>query len=272
MSDWSDNYPELAQAWDEWGMQPEPQVLQGKTILITGAGAGIGEALAKTCALFGANVVLLGRTRRHLETVFDWIEANTNTQPVIVPCDLAALNDEAIDALHGAISSTYGGLHGLVHCASVLGQLTPTHMYPMDEWQQVFAVNVHAVQRLNQGLYDLLDAQEKSCVIHVSSSVGREGRAYWGAYSASKFAVEGMSQTFADENESAGRLFVYSINPGATRTKMRRQAFPGEDPNSVPTPEARIDVFLYLLSCVLGGGKTLPPTGSQWDARAWQPS
>ena len=103
----------------------------------------------------------------------------------------------------------------------------------------------------------------------MSSSVGREGRAYWGAYSASKFALEGLSETFADENENAGRIRVYSVNPGATRTRMRAQAYPAEDPQSVPTPESHMDLMLYLLAAP--GGKHLPPTGSRLDTRTWQP-
>ena len=262
-------YPELAQSQSGWRYQPGADAMQGRTILITGAGAGIGAAMAKTLALYGANIVLLGKTRNKLESVFDWITTHTNTEPVIVPCDLTQLTPDAVDNLADSVQETYGGLHGLVHNASLLGAKTTIGLYPAEQWPEVFQVNVHAPFLLNRGLFRLLDAQHDSCVVHISSTVGRQGRAYWGAYSASKFALEGLSEIFADETESAGRIRVYSINPGGTRTKMRAQAYPAEDPTSVPLPESHMDMLLYLLA--EPAGKSLPPTGSRLDARNWQP-
>ena len=220
----TEKYPELAAARAAWRYQPEADALAGRTVLITGAGDGIGAVTAKTFACYGANVILLGRTRQKLETVFDWIEANTETQPVIVPADLAALDAASGAALYASIAETYGALHGLVHNASLLGARTPLNHYPYDEWQRVMQVNVNAPFLLTQVLFDLLDRADDACVLNVSSSVGREGRAYWGAYAVSKFALEGFSQVLADETENAGRIRVYSVNPGATRTAMRRAA------------------------------------------------
>jgi NAD(P)-dependent dehydrogenase (short-subunit alcohol dehydrogenase family) len=124
-------------------------------------------------------------------------------------------------------------------------------------------VNANAPFILTQGLFDLLDRSEDAKVLFISSSVGRQGRAYWGAYSASKFALEGLSQIFADETETAGNILVYSVNPGATRTAMRKAAYPMEDPTSVPLPESHMDMFLYLLD------SPSYATGSQLDARSW---
>ena len=259
-------YPELQQAAQQWDYLPNANVLSGKNILVTGAGAGIGECLAKTYALLGANVILLGRTRQKLETVFDWIETHTQTQAVIVPCDLAELSQDSVATLAGSIDEAYGSLHGLVHNASLLGPQVPLQHYSAEEWPRVFAVNVHAPFLLNQGLQDLLSASGDARVIHVSSSVGREGRAYWGAYSASKFALEGLSQIFGDETENAGVIKVYSVNPGATRTQMRATAYPAEDPNSVPPAEQHMQLFAFLQAI---DGKVLPPTKSQLDARTW---
>ncbi len=253
----------------DWRFQPQPDLLTNKTILVTGAGDGIGATLARTIAQLGGSVVLLGRTRQKLETVFDWIEANTATQPVIVPCDLADLTAESINALADAITDSYGHLDGLVHNASVLGPRLPIAHYPHEAWLNVMHVNVNAPFMLTQGLFHLLDKAPEAAVIYVSSSVGREGRAYWGAYSASKFALEGLSQILADETEQAGKLRVYSVNPGATRTVMRAAAYPNEDPQSVPTPAVHMDLFAYLL----GGkkhGEPLPETGSLLDARIWR--
>lgn len=252
-----------------WRFRPPADLLADKTILVTGAGDGIGATLAKTSAELGANVVLLGKTRAKLEKVFDWIEENTDTRPVIVPCDLATLSQDSVTALAEAISETYDKLDGLVHNASALGPHLPIAHYPADKWTEVMQVNANAPFLLTQGLYTLLDAGHEAVVIFVSSSVGREGRAYWGAYSASKFALEGLSQILADETETAGHIRVYSVNPGATRTAMRQAAYPNEDPESIPAPIEHMDLFTYLL----GGsrhGETLPETGSQLDARTWR--
>ncbi len=261
-------YLELRTAACNWRYTPAVDALAGHNILVTGAGAGIGSVAAKTFAAFGANVVLLGRTRQSLEQVFDWIESNTATQPVIVPCDLEQLNADALQALHDAIADTYGTLHGLLHNASRLGPKVPLAHYPVDEWQRVIQTNVTAPFLLTQGLFDLLDAADHACVINTSSSVGRQGRAYWGAYAVSKFATEGFSQVLADETETSGRIKVYSINPGGTRTGMRAEAYPMEDPNTLPTPEQHMDLYLYLMEGPVEG-KVLPATGAQLDARNW---
>ena len=132
--------------------------------------------------------------------------------------------------------------------------------------------NVNAVFMLNKGLFELLDKSENACVIHTSSSVGREARAYWGAYAASKFALEGLSQLFADETETAGNIHVYSVNPGGTRTAMRREAYPLEDPATLPTPEDHMELYLALM-CSKGqvsGNVVSFSTGQQLDARNWK--
>jgi NAD(P)-dependent dehydrogenase (short-subunit alcohol dehydrogenase family) len=262
-------YAELAEAATNWRYSPAPDALAGRNILVTGAGAGIGACAAKTFASFGANVVLLGRSRGSLEAVFDWIESNTHTQPVIVPCDLEHLTPEAILALHAAIAETYGCLHGLLHNASRLGPKVPLAHYPAEEWQRIIQTNVTAPFLLTQGLFDLLDEAGHACVINTSSSVGRQGRAYWGAYAVSKFATEGFSQVLADETETAGRIKVYSVNPGGTRTAMRKAAYPTEDASTLPTAEQHMDLYLYLMEGD-SAGKSLPKTGAQLDARTWE--
>ncbi len=267
-------YPELAELYTEW-QQPLPQqLLANKTVLITGAGSGLGTATAKTCAAFGANIILLGKTRSKLEQVFDWIEANCHGSSVIVPCDLERLDMDTVAALSASIADNYGALHGIVHHASRLGPRTPLAHYPADEWQKVMATNVNAVFMLNQGLFELMDNSTGACVIHTSSTVGRVGRAYWGAYSASKFALEGLSQIFADETETAGNIRVYSVNPGGTRTPMRKAAYPLEDPATLPIPEAHMELFMSLLAQIAdnaaAAGLRSFTTGQQLDARDWQ--
>lgn len=258
------DYPELSTAKEHWRFEPAGDCLKGKVILVTGAGDGIGCAAAKTFSSYGANVILLGRTRSKLETVFDWISEHTATEPVIVPCDLAHLGDANADALADAIAEAFGRLDGLLHNASLLGPKVPIAHYPTEQWQQVFQVNVTSVFLLTRTLLPLLEQAEAASIVLTSSSVGRKGRAYWGAYAASKFALEGLCQVLADEYEHTGRLRFNSVNPGGTRTAMRRSAYPAENPSEVPTPESRLDLYLYLFSDLSTG-----VTGAQFDARDW---
>ena len=264
------HYPELAEQAARWQHPFSGTALKGKTILVTGAGDGLGAATAKTYASFGATVILLGRTRSKLEAVSDWITAHTATQPVIVPCDLEKLDMETAGNLAESIDEAFGSLDGIVHHASRLGPKGPIAHYPMEEWQRVMQTNVNAVFLLNHALFDLLDASARACVIHTSSSVGRAGRAYWGAYAASKFALEGLSQVFADETEVAGRIKVFSVNPGGTRTAMRKAAYPLEDPATLPGPEAHMELFLLLLLPIDNQGNGVEfVTGQQLDCRDW---
>jgi len=258
------DYPELHEARSGWRYQPAADCLAGKVILITGAGDGIGRAAAKTFACHGADVILLGRTRGKLEAVSDWITGNTSTKPIIVPNDLLTLGEDNADALADATMDAFGRLDGLLHNASVLGPKVPIGHYPPAEWQKVFAVNSTAVFLLTRALLPLLDRSSSASVVMTSSSVGRQGRAYWGAYSASKFAVEGLTQILADEHEHAGIIRFNSLNPGGTRTAMRSAAYPMEDPASVPVPETHMDLYLYLFS-----ERSKGVTGQQFDARDW---
>ncbi len=270
--DSQDAYPELDAARAQWRYQPTPGCFAGRVVLVTGAGDGIGRALAQALALYGADVVLLGRTRAKLDTVSDWISERTSTHPAIVPCDLNLLNEDSANALAEHLRTNGGRLDGLVHNASALGVKTTIEHYPLTHWETVMRVNLTAALILTQALTPLMRetgnrfGQETSIVL-TSSSVGRKGRAYWGAYAVSKFAIEGLGQVLADEFAHAGAIRVNTLNPGGTRTTMRRQAYPGEDPAAVPPPEARLDLYLYLLSDTARG-----VTGQAFDARDWRRS
>ncbi len=258
------DYAELEEGRRHWRYQPAADCLKDRVILVTGAGDGIGRAAARTFAVYGAHVILLGRTRDKLEDAFDWIEAHTDTRPVIVPCDLAALDDTSAVALVDAIGGEFGRLDGLLHNASVLGPRVPVVHYDSQEWQKVMQVNAFAPFLLTRHLIGLLEASGDASVVFTSSSVGRRGRAYWGAYAVSKFAVEGLSQVLADEHEHAGRIRFNTLNPGATRTRMRAWAYPGENPATVATAEQKMDVYLYLFEAASRG-----LTGAALDAREW---
>ena len=244
--------------------RPPPDLLVGRVVLVTGAGAGIGRAAALAYARHGAEVVLLGRTRSKLEAVFDSIAAGTETRPVIVPADLARFDEDAGQRLAQAIADDYGRLDGILHNASLLGPRVPVAHYPAAAWAEVMQVNAIAPVVITRALLPLLDAAPDASIVFTSSGVGRVGRAYWGAYAVSKFATEGLSQTLADEYEDAGRIRVNALNPGGTRTAMRAAAYPAEDPMSLPQPEAHMDLYLYLM-----GPDSVGVTGRSIDAPTW---
>lgn len=257
---------ELAAGRSQWRYRPAENLLTGRTILVTGAGAGIGACAATTFASYGANVVLLGRSQAKLEAVFDAITRDTDTDPTIVPCDLEIATVDTYADLNSQILDHYGCLDGLLHNASLLGPRVPLEFYDAATWRRVMHVNVEALFLLTQALLPALRQSADASVVITSSGVGRAGRAYWGAYAASKFAAEGFAQVLADELADEGRVRVTTLNPGATRTSMRAAAYPGEDPATVPTPESHMDIYLYLLGPDARGRSEL-----QWDARDWTP-
>ena len=241
-----------------------PDLLRGRVVLVTGAGDGIGRVAAETFARHGADVVLLGRTRTKLEAVFDGISADKGTTPVIVPIDLSVLDEPAAENLAEAIRTDYGRLDGILHNASVLGPRVPIAHYRLVDWANVMQVNAIAPFTLTRALLPLLEASIDASIVFTSSGVGRTGRAYWGAYAASKFAIEGLTQTLADELEQAGRIRVNALNPGATRTAMRAAAYPREDPMTLPEPAEHMDLYLYLM-----GPDSAGITGQSIDATTW---
>lgn len=227
--------------------QPRPGLLEGRVILVTGAGDGIGRACALSCARLGATLVLAGRTQSKLEAVYDEILAAGGPEPAIVPINLEGAGEADYQQIALGLEENFGRLDGLVQNAGQLGQITPLEQYDPAIWNSVIQVNLNAAFLLSQACLPLLAKSEDASIIFTSSGVGRRGRAFWGAYAVSKFALEGLSQVLADELESQGRVRVNAVNPGATRTRMRAFAFPGEHPDDNPEPEAIMPVYLYLL-------------------------
>jgi NAD(P)-dependent dehydrogenase (short-subunit alcohol dehydrogenase family) len=227
---------------------PPPDLLRGRRILVTGAGDGIGKAVAIGAARLGAAVVLLGRTERKLAETADAIEALDGAPaPTLCPFDLLTAGLEQYASLGTELARTGEQLDGLVNNASALGRLTPIELYDPATWMEVVHVNLSAQFMITQTCLPLLKKAPQASIIFVSSTVGREGRAYWGAYAVSKFGVEGLMQTLADELAENTRISVNSLNPGKTRTGMRRKAYPGEDPGTLPLPEDVAPAFFYLL-------------------------
>jgi NAD(P)-dependent dehydrogenase (short-subunit alcohol dehydrogenase family) len=226
---------------------PPPALLAERVILITGAGDGIGRAAAKSFAAHGATVILLGRTISKLEAVYDEIEQAGHPQPAIYPMNLEVASPNDYENLANTLETEFKRLDGLLHNASILGTLTPLEHYDINLWYQVIQVNLNAPFLLTQACLGLMKRAKDASIVFTSSSVGRKGKAYWGAYSVSKFATEGFMQILADELEVNTAIRVNSINPGATRTAMRTAAYPGEDYKTLPLPETIMPLYLYLM-------------------------
>jgi NAD(P)-dependent dehydrogenase (short-subunit alcohol dehydrogenase family) len=237
-------------------------ILNDRIILITGSSDGIGRALALHAAELGARVILHGRSVPKLEKIYDVIESIEGApRPSIAVLDLESANAESYTTLAQSIDSEFGRLDGLVHNAGILGERFSIEQYDAVTWQKVMHVNVTATFALTQVFLPLLQASEDPSVIFTSSGVGRTGKAFWGAYAASKFATEGLSQVLADEHRH-GKLRSNCINPGATRTSMRLAAYPAEDRDLLKRPEEILAPYIYLL-----GPDSQGITGESLDAQ-----
>ena len=226
---------------------PPADILAERVILVTGAGDGIGKAVSLAFAAHGATVILLGRTTAKLESVYDDIVTAGGAKPAIYPLDLEGAVPDDYQQLAQRIESELGRLDGLLHNAGLLGSLTPIEHYDRSEWLRVIQVNLHAPFLLTQECLPLLKRAPSSSLLFTSSGVGRRGRAYWGAYSVCKFAIEGLRQTRADELEQNSRVRVNSINPGRVRTAMRAAAYPAENPAELLAPQDIVGPYLYLM-------------------------
>lgn len=247
---------------DVLNYQAPSDLLQGKVIVVTGAGDGIGKAAAKHYAACGATVILMGRTVKKLEAVYDEIEAAGGPQPAIYPINFEGAKEEDYNELGAVLQKEFGSLDGLLHNASELGPRTPLAQYSTDAWQRILQVNTTAPFLLTKALLPLLDKAEQASIIFTGSSVGYQGRAYWGAYAVSKAAVENMMQIFSAELAETSRIRVNSINPGATRTRMRANAYPAENPSTLKHPDEIMSLYLYLM-----GKDSVGVTGQQFQAQ-----
>jgi NAD(P)-dependent dehydrogenase (short-subunit alcohol dehydrogenase family) len=247
--------------FDPRDFAPRADELAGRVIAITGPTRGIGRAVALACAQHGANVILIGRNVKRLEAVHGEIEAGGGSA-LIAPLDLEKAVAEGFDTLAAAILERFGRLDGLLHNASLLGALSPIEHYDVPTWCRVLHVNLTAPFALTQVLLPALKKSQDASIVFTSSSVGRHGRAFWGAYSVSKIAVEGLSQILASELENISQVRVNALNPGPARTQMRLQAYPSENPETVPLPETLVNPYLALL-----GPASRGVTGRSFDAQ-----
>jgi NAD(P)-dependent dehydrogenase (short-subunit alcohol dehydrogenase family) len=226
---------------------PAPGELAGRVIAVTGASSGLGRAVAVACARCAATMVLIGRDEKKLEAVHGEIATAALPEPSIGVLDLESAVAQDYDRLADALLERYGRLDGLLHNAGLLGTLTPIEDYDVPTWCRVMHVNVTAAFALTQVLLPALKKSADGSIVFTASSVGRRGRAYWGAYAVSKFAIEGLAQVLAAELEELSVVRVNTLNPGPARTTMRRQAYPAEDLESVPLPSSLVAPYIALL-------------------------
>ena len=223
-------------------------MMEGKTILITGANRGIGKSLAKNFSNIGANVILLGKNEDSLNEVYDEIISCTKTKPLIIESDLNLLDLDGAHQIKKAIVNQYGVLDGLIYNAAKLGKMTSIEDYEDGLWKEIINTNLNSSFLIYKELIPILKAAPSGRIIFTSSGVAEVGKAYWGAYSVSKFAVKGLAEIIRDELDSTSNIKVFNYDPGATKTSMRASAYPGEDPNNLKDPDKLFSDYLWFFS------------------------
>lgn len=235
-------------------------MLDGKVALITGGSRGIGKAIAMAYAREGARVFICARKAANLRKTAAQIRSDGG-EVGWCAADISKVRE--VKRIVREVCHTYGTIHILVNNASILGPREPIVRYPLSSWGEVVKVNLTALFLVTREVLKIMIPQKEGSIINLSSGVGRVGKARWGAYAASKFGVEGFTQVLADEVKE-WNIRVNAVNPGGTRTEMRAEAYPDEEPLTLPAPEEITGVFLYL-----AGAESREVTGKTFDARDW---
>jgi NAD(P)-dependent dehydrogenase (short-subunit alcohol dehydrogenase family) len=238
----------------------EEQKLLGKVALITGGSRGIGKAVATAYAREGAGVFICARKEADVQKAVTEIES-FGARAYGCSGDVGKIEDAQRMVQRAA--AQFSRVDILVNNASLLGPRVPIANYPVATWEEVLRVNLTGPFLMIQEALQIMMPQRQGSIINVSSGVGRSGKARWGAYAASKFGVEGLTQVVADEVREFG-IRANAVNPGPTRTEMRAVAYPEEDPLMLPAPEAIVPVFVYLAS-----DDSAAVTGQSLDAQDW---
>lgn len=221
--------------------------LKGKIILVTGANRGFGRAMTLDLAKAGATVIMLGRDLGSLETTYDEVVDAGFVEPILYPLDLEGATPEHYEQLQKDVLDNFGQLDGLIHNAGIIGTMMPIEQYDLKLWYSTMQINVNAPFMLTQALIPALNKSDDARILFLSSSVGRNARAYWGAYGVSKFAIEGLSKTLSEELEKTN-IKTNSLDPKRMRTKMRQIAYPAENADNNPMPESMSPAIVYLMS------------------------
>jgi len=222
--------------------------LKGKNALICGSTAGIGKAVAVKYASLGANLILLGRTLSNLEKSYEEIITNGSPTPIISLMDFSKADAKDYQDLIDNLMDQYGCLDGLLLNAGILGDRSPISQYDVPTWVNTLHVNLTAQFILTQTLLPALYKSKNASVIFTSSGVGKIGKAFWGAYSVSKFGIEALCQILSAEHHNEPSVRFNCINPGPVQTKMRKLAYPLEDEKLLLKPEDILDKYIWLMS------------------------
>jgi NAD(P)-dependent dehydrogenase (short-subunit alcohol dehydrogenase family) len=220
--------------------------LKNKVILVTGANRGFGKAITMDLAKAGATVIMLGRDLGSLESAYDEVVNAGFVEPILYPLDLEGATPEHYQQLQTDVLSQFPQLDGLIHNAGIIGTMMPIEQYDLKLWYATMQININAPFMLTQALIPALNKSDDARILFLSANVGRNARAYWGAYGVSKFAIEGLSKTLAEELEKTN-IKTNSLNPGRMRTKMRQISYPAENANNNPLPEAKSPAIVYLM-------------------------
>ena len=227
---------------------PTPNCLANRVILVTGAGDGIGKAVAMAFAEHGATVILVGKTQKKLEKVYDAIINAGFSQPAIMPLNLETATPSSYQTLNTDIMDMFGRLDGLLHNAATLGTVTPIAHYSIEQWYKVMQINLHAPFLMTQALLPALKKSNDASIIFTSSDHVAKPQAYWGAYNVSKSGVQALGLLLASELEENTPIRVNIINPHRVRTSLRATAYPAEKPPANPEPEQVVSRYIYLMS------------------------
>lgn len=222
--------------------------MKNKVILITGANKGIGKTLSLEFSKMGVNIVLLGRNEESLDSVYDEIITTTSTKPLIIKCDLSDIDNKSAKQINDEIMGVYGRLDGVIFNAAKLGKMSTIEDYEEDIWKEVFNINLHSAFIISKEVLSALKAAPNGRIIFTSSGVAEVGKAFWGAYSASKFAVKGLAEILRDELDTTSNIKVFNYDPGKTRTSMRALAYPAENPQDLKEPKVLFNDYLWFFS------------------------
>jgi len=239
--------------------------LTKQTILITGAGGGLGSTAALALAQQGATIILLDKSIPKLEKVYDAIIATNAPTPVIYPFDLAGASEVQYHELAATIEQKYDHLDGVLHSAAELNAFTPMSIHDTFAWGHTINVNLNAPFLLTQVLLPLLQKAEHASIVFTGDSFTREAKAYLGAYGVSKIALDGYAKILAEELEDAGKIRVNTLIPGPVDSPLRKKCFPAEDKHKLPTMAEITPAYLYLFS-----HKSVGTTGQTIDARTFK--
>ena len=227
--------------------------LKGHVYLVTGAAGAVGSAVAVSLGSSGATVILVDKNDRGLDAAYDRIVNAQGAEPIKLELDLAAAGMPQYEEMAELIQTEFGRLDGIIHCAVEPGTLTPLSQYPMDLLNRTLLVNLSAPYMLTRCCLGLLNQTDDAAVIFTSTDVARQGKAYWGGYSISGFALEGLAQLWADELEANPPIRIKTRDTGPVASALRARISPGEDAGKLPAAESVVPAYLYLLTNTVNG-------------------